>query len=200
MTLYHKVRAVEKVFAQLGVEIQKFQEETKLSCISGCGKCCIKPDIEACAIEFLPLAYHLRKEDKLERFYEQLLERQNDRICFLFNPFITANEPGNCIHYRYRGLICRAFGFTANFDKYGFARFITCQPIKTTYNGEIERLQENIKQGFPVPIMRNYYQKLHAIDHVLCGKTQPINQALIEAVETVLGYYSYRSKPRKKIA
>ena len=200
MTLYHKVRAVEKVLGQLHVEIQKFQEQSKLSCLAQCGKCCLKPDIEASALEFLPLAYHLQKEGYLDEYYEKVLTHQNDSVCVLFNPFLGKEDKGNCSRYAYRGLICRAFGFSANYDKHGIPRLVTCQTIKTAQPNEASQANENIKNGMDVPIIRNYYQRLFSIDFVLAGKVLPINQAIIEAIETVLGYYSYRTRPGKRSA
>ena len=70
-TLTGKVRAVQRVYLKLDREIAKVQLESGLHCISGCGECCKKPDIEATPLEFLPLALHLYDEGKAEKFLEE---------------------------------------------------------------------------------------------------------------------------------
>ena len=69
MSIYKKVRAVERVFGQLEKEIREFQEETSLGCLAQCGLCCTKPDIEASIIEFLPFAYHAYKTGTAWEWY-----------------------------------------------------------------------------------------------------------------------------------
>ena len=69
MQLHHKVRAVEKVFSSLQKEIESFQGESGLSCVANCGFCCTKADIEASALEFLPLAYALYKKGEAMNWY-----------------------------------------------------------------------------------------------------------------------------------
>ena len=57
MSIVRKVKAVERIFNELEEEINNFKSLTNLHCLSGCGKCCTKPDIEASPLEFLPLAF-----------------------------------------------------------------------------------------------------------------------------------------------
>ncbi|NBP70080.1 MAG: YkgJ family cysteine cluster protein, partial [Cytophagia bacterium] len=64
MRLDEKVKAVAEVFTKLDAEIAAFQQNTKLHCKMGCGKCCFKPDIEATPLEFLPFAFDLYQKDQ----------------------------------------------------------------------------------------------------------------------------------------
>jgi Fe-S-cluster containining protein len=198
MTLYHKVQAVQKLFGQLHKDITKFQGATGLGCVAGCGKCCLKPDIMASPLEFFPYAYHLYKLGKLEALYEDMLERRSDPVCVLLAPFATGGDAGHCAQYAHRGLICRLFGLSANPDKYGQARLVTCQTIKTTHAEAYQKASVDIQAGLRVPIMREYYQKLYAIDFVLAGKYMHINEAIMVAAETVLSYYAYRRRPGRR--
>ena len=59
MSIEQKVRLVEKLFAKLEQESALFEQESRLACVSGCGKCCSYPDVVASPIEFLPWAFHL---------------------------------------------------------------------------------------------------------------------------------------------
>ena len=194
MTLYHKVRAVERVYQHLDNEIATFQKASGLKCLSGCGLCCKKPDIAATPLEFLPLAYYLFKENKAYEMLENL--RENDSsICMAFKPFLTAEDKGFCGSYGQRGLICRLFGFSASVDKNNLPRLATCKYIKAEQPNEIDFVNSNI-EALTVPIMRNYYFKLRAIDSELSISLIPINKAIEEALKTVLAYYAYR-KPRR---
>ncbi|MBC2839446.1 YkgJ family cysteine cluster protein [Robiginitalea sp. SC105] len=197
MILYHKVRAVERVFRQLEKEVATFQQATNLSCLSGCGKCCRKPDIFATPLEFLPLAYHLFKANEAQAWYDKLKE-ETDGLCPAFAPFLKPGAGGFCNAYGNRGLICRIFGFSAVLDKLGNPRLATCRTIKEEKPLEVTRATEHIRSGGAVPLTRDYYFQLLAIDEKLAGRHLPIREAIREALEAVLAYYAYR-RPRKTI-
>ena len=59
MVIINKVKLVEKLFGLLDTEISAFQSKANLQCISGCGNCCTKPDIETSQVEFLQWAFSL---------------------------------------------------------------------------------------------------------------------------------------------
>ena len=191
MKLYQKVRAVEKVFQALDQEIKIFQNATGLGCLPGCGKCCFKADIEATPLEFLPFAYHVYKDDKAFEWLEKLTENTSS-ICVILNPFGPAGK-GLCSQYNTRGLICRLFGFSARRDKYGKAQLVTCLPIKTEQAQQVEMANNQIAAGGKVPMMNNYYMRLHGIDMELARTHFPINQAMQYALEYVVNYYTYRT-------
>jgi len=194
-TLTGKVRAVQRVYLKLDREIAKVQLESGLHCISGCGECCKKPDIEATPLEFLPLALHLYDEGKAEKFLEEL-NASNEQICHVFRPFIT-NFGGLCNEYPNRGLICRLFGFTARRDKEGHSELVTCKLLKTQQADQYNQAIENIKAGKKIPVMSEFYTRLSSIDPSLAN-FYPINEAMKQAVMTVLHYYAYRRR-RKKV-
>jgi len=194
MSIVRKVRAVEKLYKELQQAISQFQEETGLHCISGCGHCCQKPDIEATVLEFLPFAYQLYIDGKAYEWLEQMENRQQDAHCALFHPLHINQQKGMCSEYTYRGLICRLFGFSATINKYGQPVLSTCKIIKTEQATAYQNANEAIRQGLPIPVMRNYYSKLANIDHRLTEKLYPINQAILYAIQTVLAYYAYRGK------
>ncbi|MFN6945684.1 MAG: YkgJ family cysteine cluster protein [Cytophagaceae bacterium] len=192
MTLLKKVKAVQKVYEELDAEIEKFKTTSVLKCKEGCGECCKKADIEATPIEFLPLAYYLYHQGKALDFWEKI-KKTEDPFCALFNPFLS-NFGGLCTEYPYRGLICRLFGFSATKDKDGHAKLITCKLIKSEQAEVYQQALETIKSGGNIPVMSDFYMKLYAIDFNLSGKFYPINQAMRMALETVMNYYSYRTK------
>ena len=178
------------MFEHLDQEMKSFQHWSTLSCKIGCGKCCNKADIEATVLEFLPFAQFLYDEGRASEWLEKLKSNPAN-TCLILEP--TKAGVGLCSEYVYRGLICRLFGFTARTDKYGDRELVTCQVIKSeqavAYSGTVAK----IKNGAQVPVMNQYYMRLHAIDADLAREFYPINEAIRRAIETVLHYYAYRN-------
>jgi len=187
--LEEKVRAVEELFKDLDREIAGFQNTTGLHCKFGCGQCCLKPDIEASALEFLPFANHLYKTGKAEEWYERV-KSTDSSICLILNP--TQPGSGHCSEYEHRGLICRLFGYSARTNKYGKRELVTCQIIKTEQTVSYQDAERAIERGGGVPVMTDFYMRLHAIDADLARDFYPINTAIKKALEVVLQYYAYR--------
>lgn len=185
MSIKDKVRQVEKVFEELDEDISRFQNETGLGCIKGCGLCCKKPDIEATVLEFLPLAYHLFKAKRDIEVLEKLENTNNEPPCTFFSTVLPGQQTGLCTIYLHRGLICRLFGFSATKDKEGKPVLATCKIIKTELSAHYHAAVESIDQGGFVPVMNQYYMKLLAIDHELGNRFYPINEAIKIAVEKV---------------
>lgn len=195
MAIELKVRLVEELFDRLDTEITDFKSETKLHCLTGCGKCCSKPDIDASPLEFLPWALHLFLNGKAE---ETLLELNNSSIstCHIYRPLALLEEyNGSCSNYKYRGLICRLFGYAASRDKYGELRLATCKIIKEGQLENFNNTEEAISKGLYAPIFTDYYMQLAQIDYRMGVTLLPINQALKMAIEEVLQYYAYRPFP-----
>lgn len=193
-TLPQKVNEVKRVYKRLDKEIADFQKSTTLHCLSGCGECCKKPDIEATPLEFLPLALQLFDEGKAETALEEIKQKK-DSLCYVFRPHVT-NFGGLCSEYPNRGLICRLFGYTARRDKEGKAELVTCKLIKEQQNEAYNQAIEDIKNGKKVVVMSDYYSRLSHIDHTLVDFF-PINKAMEKALETVLHYYAYRKRRKK---
>ncbi|MFZ6012952.1 MAG: YkgJ family cysteine cluster protein [Bacteroidota bacterium] len=195
LSLVEKVQAVEAVFRDLDEAISKFQGWSTLYCKFGCGKCCFKADIEATVLEFIPFAHYLYQQD-LAFDWLNKLKQTDSSLCLILNP--TSSGAGLCSEYPYRGLICRLFGYSARTDKYGVQELVTCQIIKTEQSGAYEQTAEKVRAGEKVPVMNQYYMKLHAIDHDLAQNFYPINEAIKRAIETVLHYYAYRVDNEKQ--
>ena len=195
MTIESRVLAVEALYDQLEKEISGFQSHTKLHCVTGCGKCCTKPDIDASPLEFLPWAFHLFLLGKAEETLDTLKERSATQ-CFLYNPVsLLGGNNGSCGQYKYRGLICRLFGYGASRDKMGQLRLATCKIIKEGQQENYQKASQDISNGLPVPIFMDYYMNLSQIDFRMGNIIVPINRALILAIEEVLQYYAYRPFP-----
>jgi Fe-S-cluster containining protein len=190
LSISQKVQAVEEAFLLLHQEMSDFQGWSGITCKTGCGKCCTKPDIEATVLEFLPFAHHVYLQNQWEEWLIKLKEHA-DSICVFFSA--TQVGSGLCTQYAHRGLICRLFGFSARTNKYAKREFVTCQTIKSEQSEKYNAVVEKIGSGSLVPVMNNHYMRLHAIDPNLGLDFYPINEAIKRAIETVLHYYAYRN-------
>ena len=197
MSIYHKVRAVERVFNRLEKDLNSFQKNTGLKCMSGCGLCCHNPNITATSLEFLPFAYDLYKKSLIYQWFEDLNSNKSG-FCRILNPMPTENDKGFCSHYQYRGLICRAFGFATMKNKLGLPTLVTCKTIKTEFPDDFKNATQYIESGKPAPLMSNYYHQLRSIDSDLGRELVPINDAIFGAIKVVLGHYAYRRPYRRR--
>lgn len=194
MHLPLKIKKVTQLFVELEDHIASFKNPSKLSCLTGCGKCCTKPDIEATILEFMPFAFELFSRRLHFNFLEKL-EQHTGSICMLLSPFTENGAVGHCTEYAGRGLICRLFGFSTSRDKYGQLQLVTCKTIKAmdTYSA----LENNRELVLMAPVISDYYSKLARIDFMLGSRTYPINTAIAKAVQEVMHYYTYRRPPLK---
>jgi|TARA_R110002033_G_scaffold112351_2_gene157685 hypothetical protein len=195
MSMESRVKAVEALFAGLDLEIATFQSQTGLGCKAGCGKCCTHPDIDASPLEFLPWAFQLFLNGKAESTLEELRISES-AICPLYRPLsVLDSTSGRCGDYKYRGLICRLFGYGASRDKMGELRLATCKIIKENQADLYENSKVAMKNGLYVPIFTDYYMNLNQIDFRMGNVILPINKAMKAAIEEVLQYYAYRPFP-----
>lgn len=195
MDIEQKVRQVEALFDRLEFEITAFKSQTHLYCNAGCGKCCSTPSIDASPLEFLPWAFHLFLNGKAEETLTEL-NKSATKNCLLYRPLsVLEQHRGSCSNYRYRGLICRLFGYAANTDKFGKLRLATCKIIKEEQNQNFNNAEESMNKGQYVPVFSDYYMRLAQIDLKMGVILLPINEALKFAIEEVLHYYAYRPFP-----
>jgi Fe-S-cluster containining protein len=193
MSIERRVQLVENLFYQLEQESAQFEKSSGISCVSGCGKCCTFPSVEASPLEFLPWAFHLFLIGEAEKTLN-ILNNSQSLTCLIYKS-LTIIDQGRCSNYKYRGLICRLFGFAANTDKYGKLRLATCKIIKEGQAKNYNLASEAITKGLKVPVFTEYYMQLNQIDFHLGNIILPVNKALKMALEEVLQFYAYRTFP-----
>ncbi|MFC0875559.1 hypothetical protein ACE01N_03145 [Saccharicrinis sp. FJH2] len=187
--MYHKVLAVRKVFAEADKVVVSYRKSSHIFCELNCYSCCTKPDIQATVLEFLPLAYDLYKKGEAETFYDELQNNGFNTICKLLVPFaVNGGEIKGCSNYKYRGLICRMFGYSGFSNKNGEIQLSTCKIIKEGQGNKIAAAPVN------PPVMSEFYYRLMDIDRSLCVPMLPINKAILKAIEVVLFHYSFKRK------
>ena len=182
----HKIKAVNRLYGQVDRHVSAFKRRSGLACEAGCGDCCQKEDLHANILEFLPAAHNLY----LSGTYQEVLDRiqdNNDSTCVFYNPF---GEEGHCSVYSHRGLICRLFGFSAMTDKKGDKKLVSCRKIKEKL---VDCAPGCVQQH--APNISSYYLRLYGIDPGLSLKNVPVNQAIKEAIETVVFYSDIRKEP-----
>ncbi len=194
MNIVRKVRAVEKLFKTLEIDIQKLKEQTGVHCISGCILCCTTPKIEATSIEFYPLAYHLCKKGLAESYLSQISQQNDSTLCPMLNTLTVQDIRSGCMHYEQRGLICRIFPYNYYTNKYGVRSIAAFKPIKIEQPAMILKANEILKDKPIGPKASNYYQRLQFIDYYEAEKTYPIGEAIRIAIEKVITYFHYTGK------
>lgn len=189
--MLEKIKQIERVFKELDKETGKFGRQSKLRCLAGCNLCCMKKNLEANVLEFLPLAYYLVKNDLHEAAID-LLET-NPEFCINLSDL---PEQKGCTEYEHRGLICRLFGFSGIRDKNERIQIVTCSHIKQNLADEFKNASVQVNAGMSIPLSATYYSKIYYIDPVLASDFNPINVSIRKAIEKVAYYYT--NKPRRK--
>jgi uncharacterized protein len=181
----HTVRQIDEIYRELDVKTEEFKRASGLRCPGGCGRCCMSENIEATPLEFLPLAAHLWETGEAEKWAENIRLLKERRSCVLFRPDPYKPGDGRCMHYSMRGLICRAFGYTASKDKYSVTRFIGCKVMREDFPENFENTREAVSKGLYIPLVTVFSYRLISIDQTLGRMYMPINKAIGGAIERV---------------
>ena len=189
-SIEEKVIQVEAFYSALDKELSAFRQTAGYGCVSGCSRCCQAPSVEATILEFLPLAFHLYKENTAVGMYDAL-SKNTSSLCALYEPVFAASRKGACSDYTYRALICRLFGFSFTRDKTGQPVLLTCNEIKTEHAAAHEVVSAKASEGAHVPLATAYFNQLTDIDYSLTRRQYPINEAMRLAIELVLTHFHY---------
>ena len=185
MYLKQKIIAVNRILRSADDHVVKFQSQLNLTCAPHCSHCCKKADIETTALEFLPAAYNLLLSGKYNTVLDSI-DKKSDGICIFYDP-LSAERC--CRYYKFRGLLCRLFGFSKKTEKTGNHSFVSCKSISQTNN--IYDIQKRLRYA---PEMSDYYLKLYGIDPNLTVQYFPINESIKKALEIVLLHFRRSEK------
>lgn len=194
MNILSKVRAVEKLFKVLNNDVQQLYNATGIKCAENCIQCCTTPRIEATALEFYPLAYHLYKTRQAETMLAKIEQINAPSVCPALNNLTLEGTRPGCMFYDNRGLVCRLFGYSYSTDKYGKRRLNTCKTIKTEQPEQLERANKLLETKPAGPKASDYYSRLQIIDFHAAQKLYPIGEAVRIAIETIVTNFHYRGK------
>lgn len=179
------IQQITGIYRELDEKTEQFRRASGLKCPEGCGRCCISKNIEATVLEFLPLASHLWEIQEAEK-WSAAIKRLPDKIsCVLFEADPDKIGNGRCRFYSLRGLICRAFGYTASGDKYSVPRLIGCGVMRDQSPEIFEEARRAVSEGLYAPLVTVFSYRLMAVNHALGSVFLPINRAILAAIERI---------------
>lgn len=174
-----QARSVMAVYRLLNYHIQIFKSNSGIDCINNCSVCCNNENVEASVLEFMPLAKFLWDTNLAEEVLNKEKEILSSNICYFFNENSLTT---GCVIYKYRALLCRLFGFSAQVKKNQLLDYYTCSDIKKRFSDTVAKINHNNENVFNIPLIREYSLKLYQINPNLALPMLPINQAMLKAV------------------
>jgi Fe-S-cluster containining protein len=190
MTLSKNLAAEISIeYKKVSAEFSHFQNSNKLSCIEGCGKCCMK-NVSCTPIELLPMAYDLLERGKAESVIEKAINYKGEN-CFLFAVSNQSTGMGTCTEYNNRPLVCRSFGVAARKGKNDLVQYSVCRPLKENKTEQYAELLNKKFSDISIPFIEILSSRLAALDPAFFEEELPINQSLAIVLEKVLMHAYY---------
>lgn len=186
MNIREFVFNLQKIYDEMGETFSSYQRSVGLGCPSGCGQCCLNPEVEASTLEMLPMALKIYDDGKLEEWLERL-EQNTISHCLIFN--YQGGRKGQCISYYERPSLCRMFGVSGFLNKQGEITVSICKLLKEDYPETYQTIKE--QKPTDIPKLRDWSLHLSTIHPELIHKRIPINDALKEALNKIALYAQY---------
>lgn len=165
--------------------VAELQKAAHLSCLAGCGVCCVSPNVEASVLELLPLAEALWERGEAETWIERARTTAGTGVCVFYTGDDLGHDGGRCRIYSLRPSVCRLFGFSAVRDKRGSPVFAACRVLKEEMPRAVRAAEELMASGFPVLVIAEAALEIAGIDPHLGARKIPINAALALALDRV---------------
>ena len=180
---------LQKLYDEMGSTFSSFQKDSGLHCLSGCGKCCNNPEVEASVFEMIPLALRMLDENRLEEWLEHL-ESPKQSHCLMYEAHSPDGSQGKCSVYKERPSLCRMFGVSGYFNKHHEITLSVCKLIKAEYPA---LLKENEALDLAkTPMLTIWSYKMAELDPRLIQDKLPINEAFKQALEKIALYAQYQ--------
>lgn len=178
---------LQKLYEEMGQTFSAYQQASGLSCMSGCGRCCLNPDVEASILEMLPLALRIYDEKNVDEWINRL-ETSEQKHCLVYQS--VSEGKGQCGFYQERPSICRMFGVAGSLDKRKEVTLSICKFLKEEYPEKVELLKTEKKAD--APILMHWASRLIALHPELIKERYAINDALRRALERIEFYAQYQ--------
>lgn len=188
MNIKETVFNLQKVFDEMGATFSGFQNQSGLSCLSGCGKCCLFPDVESTVLECLPLALKIHQEGQLDIWLERV--EKADHVCVMWEGNRETGA-GKCTAYGVRPSICRVFGASGYFDKNHEVSLSVCKLIKEAQPALLKEMLQGRNQE-NTPMISSWYTKIQNLGPRELLERRPMNQAIAGALQLVGFYAQYQ--------
>lgn len=183
-------KELQNIYEEMGKTFSEYQKASGLHCPQGCGKCCTNPDIEASALEMLPLALRILDENKLEYWLEKL-ENPSQDFCLMFESHSPDGKLGQCGVYNERPPVCRMFGVAGHYDKHRQISLSVCKLLREKYP-DLTKTSESEVSEEKTPMLVTWSYRLAGLNPALIQDRMPINLALQQALEKVALYALYQ--------
>lgn len=187
--LHRLSQKIRRIFKNIDSKTSAVALSTGIRCKKACGECCLNKNVEAMAVELIPLALKLRKLKKLELYYALSKKLEHDS-CFFYSPNSLDPRLGSCSVYSERPSLCRLFGFSAARNKYGEASLASCHLHKKLQPDEYKNAAYRLEEAkVEMPFLGEFHHQLEGCSNTPgLNERQPINRAFSVAAEYVLHY------------
>ena len=178
---------LQKLFEEMSTSFSTYQLQSGLHCMSGCGRCCLNPEVEASMYEMIPFALKVYDEGKIDEWL-LFLESQERPHCALFQD--QGNGKGFCGSYHERPSVCRMFGVAGRFDKKNEVSLSICKHLRSEYPAITEKLTS--EKNSDAPMLTHWSSKLANLDPELTKNRVPLNDAMKGALQKVAFYAQFQ--------
>ena len=112
---YEILSEMDSFYKRIAEEENLWLEKSKLTCPSGCGKCCehFEPDLFEGEALYMAAWIFENKPEWIEKILQKKFPFPAENRCPFFNP----DSPFHCSIYLGRAFICRLFGASGTRDK-----------------------------------------------------------------------------------
>lgn len=179
---------VLSIYEEMGETFSRFQKSIGLSCRTGCGECCLNPEVTASVLEMLPMAFDFLDRGIAESMLFDL-ETKNYPSCPLYKKLSSDGKKGMCSEYKTRPTLCRVFATGARIGKNG-KELSVCKVIKEDHGEDYKKHPEYLNEA---PLMSEWEKKVEVLSFYLGRDFFPIAEALKNALLLVLEYSFYIS-------
>lgn len=173
--------AVMAVYDELAEQLRTTTRMTGLGCPTGCGACCLSPNVQATPLEVLPAVAALTRHAPVEHWLDRL--ELSDLPCTFYAADPQNPSQGRCQTYETRPLLCRLHGFAARRNKYGGRDFAACRVMRLHQPEVVHAVITQVSQEADiVPMYGDWYARIAGLNPSLGSELLPINQAFAAAL------------------
>ncbi len=196
MEFSKKTEKIFQIYEDIDQKITGIQENSCVSCVKGCGKCCQRFEPYISTLEAIPLAQFLEKNpDREQQFHKGVEENKKEWTAC---PFYDHDNDNHCTIYSIRPLICRMFGFSAH-QKKNKREFSSCSLIENEMPEKVKVAQRLTQSGFPVPIYQEVAKEAQKIDFDLATDYHPFSRSVEIALDMLRGKQTSQDQAEEKL-
>ena len=179
---------LSKLYEEMSDSFSAYQGKTGWSCPPGCGRCCMRDQVDASPFEMIPMALKIYDEGQLDVWLTRLESFDSNR-CPLLMPGAIEGQ-GKCEEYENRPSICRMFGVAGQFNKKREAVLAICKHLREEYEITDTTPPSSLGES---PKASDWSYKMASLDPKLIQDMMPIPQALKLALEKISFYAQYQN-------